>query len=75
MIPEIRKDSNHQHIQDLDLISLVQRRLGGQLIEVFEYLNGFTTLSVRGLLDYDLNDRTRNSGAELSDNEILKAHI
>ena len=34
MIPEIRNHNYHQRIQDLDLISLVQRRLRGQLIEV-----------------------------------------
>ena len=53
MIPEIRN------------ISLVQRRLRGQLIEVFKNLNRFTTASARGLFDYDLNDRTRNNGVKL----------
>ena len=62
MIPEI---INHQRTQDLDLISLVQRRLRGQLIEVFKYLNEFTTASARALFDYDLNDITRNNGAKL----------
>ena len=67
MIPEIRNHSYYQRIQDLDLISLVQRRLRGQqlLIEVFKYLNGFTSASARGLFDYDLNDRTRNNGTKL----------
>ena len=32
---------------------------------MFKYLNRFTTASARGLLDYDLNDRTRNNGAKL----------
>ena len=59
MIPEIRNHCYHQRIQDLDLISLVQIRLRGQLIEVFKYLNRFTTASARGLFDYDLNDRKR----------------
>ena len=54
MISEIRKHSNHQRIQDLALISLVQRRLRGQLIEVFKYLNEFATDSARVLFDYDL---------------------
>ena len=65
MIPEIRNHSYHQRIQDLDLISLVQRRLLGQLIEVFKYLNEFTAASTRGVFDYDVNDRTRNNGAKL----------
>ena len=62
MIPEIRNHIYHQRIQDLDIISLVSRRLRGQLIEVFKYLNGFTTASARGLFEYDLTDRTRNNG-------------
>ena len=65
MIPEIRNHSYHQRIQDLDLISLVQRSLLGQLIEMFKYLNEFTTASARGLFDYNLNDRTRNNIAKL----------
>ena len=64
MIPEIRKHSYHQRIPDLDFISLVQRRLRGQLIEVFKYLNRLTTASARWLFDYDLNDGTRNNGAK-----------
>ena len=65
MIPEIRNHSYHQRIQDLDLISLVQRRLQGQLIEVLKYLIEFTTASARGLFAFDLNDRKRNNGAKL----------
>ena len=65
MISEIRNHSYHQRIQDLDLISLVQRRVQGQLIEVFKYLNRFTTDSARWLFDYDLNNKTRNNTAKL----------
>ena len=65
MSSEIRNHSYHERIQDIDLISLVQRRLRGRLIEVFKYLNEFTAASARGLFDYDLNDRTRNNGAKL----------
>ena len=65
MIPEIRNHSFQKRIQDLNLISLVQRRLRGQLIEMIKYLNEFTTASARGLFDYDLNDRTRNNGVKL----------
>ena len=65
IIPKIRNLSYHQRIQDLDLINLRQRRLRGQLIENFKYLNEFTTASARGLFGYDLNDRTRHNGAKL----------
>ena len=59
IIPEIGNHSYHQRIQDLDLISLAKRRLRGELIEMFKYLNRFATASAKGLFDYDLNDRTR----------------
>ena len=65
MIPEIRNHSYHQRIQDLDLISLVQRRLRGQLIEVFKYQNRFTNACARGLFDYELNDRSKSNGEKL----------
>ena len=65
MIPKIRNCSCHLQIQNLDLISLVQSRLRGQLIDVFIYMNEFTTASARGFFDYDFNDRTRNNGAKL----------
>ena len=65
MITEIRNHSYHQRIQVLNLISLAQRTLHGQLIEVFKQLNRFTTASARGLFDYDLNNRTRNNLGKL----------
>ena len=65
MIPENRNHSYHQRIHDLDLISLVQRTLRGQIIEVVKYLNTFTIASVIGLFDSVLNDRIRNNGAKL----------
>ena len=65
MIPEIRNLSHQQRIQDLDLISFVQMRLRGQLIEVLKYLNEFSTASARWLFDYEVNDRTINNRAKL----------
>ena len=65
MIPMIRNHSYQQQLKDLKLISLVQKRLRGQLIEVFKYLNRFNNVSPIGLFDYDFNDRTRNNGKNL----------
>ena len=65
MIPEIRNHSYQQRLKDLRLISLVQRRLRGQLIEVFKYLNRFNNVIKIGHFDYDFNDRTRNNGKKL----------
>ena len=73
IIPEIRNHCYHRRIQDLDLISLVQR-LRGQLIKVFTHLNRFTIDSARGLCEYDLNDRTRNNGAKLNVKHHCSAH-
>ena len=64
IIPEIRNHNYHQRIHDIDLISLVQRRPRGQLIEAFKYVNRFTTASAWGLFDYDINDRTRINKAK-----------
>ena len=60
VIPKIRNHSYQQRLKDLKLISLVQRRLRLQLIEVFKYLNRYNIVSPIGLFDYDFNDRTRN---------------
>ena len=46
MIPEIRNHSDQQRLKDLELISLVQMRLRGQLIEVFKYLNRLINVSL-----------------------------
>ena len=65
MIPEIRNHSYRQWLKDLELISLVQRRLRGQLIDVFKYLNRFNSVCKKGLFDYNFNYRTRNNGKKL----------
>ena len=65
MIPEIQNHSYQQGLKDLELISLIQWILQGQLIEVFKYLNRFNDVSATGLFDKDFNDRTRNNGKKL----------
>ena len=61
MIAEIRNHSYRQRLKDLELISLVQRRLSRDLIEVLKYLKRFNNVSSVVLIDYDFNDRTRNN--------------
>ena len=60
MIPEITNNSYSQRLKHLNLISFEQRRLRGQLIEVFKYLKRLNNTTARGLFDCDFNDRTRN---------------
>ena len=65
MIPEIRNHSYQQRLKDLKLIGLVQRRLRGQLNQVFKYLNRFNNVSPVGHFDYGFKDRTRNNGKKI----------
>ena len=65
MIPEIRNHSYSQRVKDLNLISLEQKRLRGQLIEVFKFTRRFNNATVRGLFDLDFNNRTRNNREKL----------
>ena len=65
IIPEIRNHSCQQRLKDLELISLVQRRLRVQLIEVFKYLNRFNNVNPICLFHYDFNDWTRNNKKKL----------
>ncbi|KAF2346454.1 hypothetical protein FHG87_022791 [Trinorchestia longiramus] len=65
MIPELRNLSYERRLQRLELISLEQRRLRGQLIETFKYLNGLNNVALEGLFERDGNVRTRNNGQKL----------
>ncbi|KAF2351802.1 MoeA N-terminal and linker domain [Trinorchestia longiramus] len=53
MIPELRNLSYERRLQRLELISLEQRRLRGQLIETFKYLNGLNNVTMEGLFERD----------------------
>ncbi|KAF2361296.1 hypothetical protein FHG87_007949 [Trinorchestia longiramus] len=53
IIPELRNLSYERRLQRLELISLEQRRLRGQLIEAFKYLNGLNNVTLEGLFKRD----------------------
>ena len=65
MITEIRNHSYSQRLKDNNFISLEQRRLHGQLIEVSKYLRWFNNAIARGFFNCDFNDRTRNNREKL----------
>ena len=65
MIPKIWNHSYWQRLKDLELISLVQKRLQGQLIEVFKYLNRFNNDCTICLFNNNFNDRMQNTGKKL----------
>ena len=68
--PESFYDSYRQRLKDLELISLVQMRLRGQLIEGFKYLNTFNNVSTRRHFNNVLNDGTRNNGKQIIANRF-----
>ena len=45
MLPEIRSHGYQQRLKDLEFISLARRRLRGQLVGVFKYLNRFNNVT------------------------------
>ncbi|KAF2362482.1 hypothetical protein FHG87_006756 [Trinorchestia longiramus] len=53
MIPELRNLTYERRLQRLELISVEQRRLRGQLIETFKYLNGLNNVTLEGLFERD----------------------
>ncbi|KAF2364864.1 Reverse transcriptase domain [Trinorchestia longiramus] len=61
----LRNTSSTRRLQRLELISLEQRRLRGQLIETFKYLNGLNNVTLEGPFERDGNVRTRNNGQKL----------
>ncbi|KAF2359885.1 hypothetical protein FHG87_009357 [Trinorchestia longiramus] len=65
MIPELHNLSYKRRLQRLELISLEQRRLRGQLIETYKHLNGLSNVTLEGLFRKDKNVRTRNNSQKL----------
>ncbi|KAF2345540.1 hypothetical protein FHG87_023704 [Trinorchestia longiramus] len=64
-IPEHRNLSHERRLQHLELISVKQRRLRGELIETFKYLNGLKNVTLEGLFERDGIMQTRNNGQKL----------
>ncbi|KAF2344866.1 hypothetical protein FHG87_024378 [Trinorchestia longiramus] len=51
MIPELLNLSYERHLQQLELVSLEQKRLRGQLIETFKYVNSPNDVTLEGLFE------------------------
>ena len=64
LIPSIRNRSYEDRLRELNLFTLEQRRLRGQLIEVFKILRGFDNVDYRNLFELS-EGRTRNHGYKL----------
>ena len=65
LIPELRNRSYEDRLRELNLFSLEQRRLRGQLIEVFKILRGFDNVDCTTMFTLSEDRRTRNHGFKL----------
>ncbi|KAF2343918.1 hypothetical protein FHG87_025326 [Trinorchestia longiramus] len=66
MIPELRNLSYERRLQRLELISPEQRRLRGQLIETFKYLNSLNNVTLERLFNGDDDVRTKNTNPKIT---------
>ena len=64
LVPEIRNKGYARRLQDLDLHTLEQRRLRGQLIETYKIIRGYSTLDPTKIFSFNVN-ATRNHGYKL----------
>ncbi|KAF2345656.1 hypothetical protein FHG87_023588 [Trinorchestia longiramus] len=65
IIPELRILSYERRFQHLELISLEQKRLQGQLIEICKYFNDLNDVTLEELFKREGNMRTRNNSQKL----------
>ncbi|KAF2344153.1 hypothetical protein FHG87_025091 [Trinorchestia longiramus] len=61
MIHELFNLGYKRRLQQLELISPEQRRLRGQLIETYKYLNGLNHVTLERLFERDGNVQTREN--------------
>ncbi|KAF2361224.1 hypothetical protein FHG87_008021 [Trinorchestia longiramus] len=59
------KLSYERHLQQLELISLEQRKLRGQLIDTYNYIDGFNDVTLEGIFHSDDKVRPRNNDHKL----------
>ena len=67
MIPSLRGQAYEERLKKLNLFSLEKRRLRGDLIQVFKYLNRFNNVDHGNMLELHTNQRTRNNGRPLKE--------
>ena len=65
LIPELRNKSYEDRLRELKLPSLENRRLRGQLIEVFKIVNGFDNIKLEDLFERATDNNTRTKGFKL----------
>ena len=62
MIPSLRALPYEERLKRLNLFSLEKRRMRGDLIQVYKYLNKLSNVDHSKLFELQTNPRTRNNG-------------
>ena len=65
LIPELRNTPYELRLRRLSLMPLEQRRLRGQLIEMYKYLEGVNRVDSSVLFPEDRHHRVRHNGRKL----------
>jgi ribonuclease P/MRP protein subunit RPP40 len=78
MIPGFKDLSYEERLQRLRLPTLVYRRLRGDMIEVFKYMNNYYDVQVDGIFKRAISTRTRGHSKKIfkqSSNRPLRSHF
>ncbi len=67
MITLLREQSYKEQLKRLNLFRMEKRRLRGDLMQVFKYLNKLNNADYNKLFELHANQRTRNNGRPLKE--------
>ena len=66
MIPRLRNKSYEERLNKLNLLSLSNHGLRGDLIEIFKIFHGFVNININDYVTTDLTSTTRNNGFKIT---------
>ena len=65
MVPSLRNKTYGDRLKELNLFSLTQRRLRGDLIQVFKIIKGIDNIDCSKYFTLDLSNYTRGNGCKI----------
>ena len=65
MVPSLRNKSYEDRLKELNLFSLTQRRLRGDLIQVFKIIKGIDNIDCSKYFTLDFSNYTRGNGCKI----------
>jgi len=66
MIPELRKMTYAERLDELNLWTLEERRVRADLIEVYKMMHGLSAVKFESFFELDSNKRTRGHSCKLT---------